>query len=281
MADKNRTRLDYAQGSTELVRAGLLFIAVKLGDLLDEIVVVGGVVPSLLVDQRVARQQHVGTTDLDLALSLSVLSDEKYRDISGRLREAGFAPAKKADGKIIRQTWEMTGKLGRITVDFLIPRSDRADPKRLLQDLEKDFGAIRTRGLELAFLDQRKVDLEGQTIDGDRATRTVQVAGLAAMLVLKAFAFEHRGAEKDAYDAFYLVDEHGIDAVASVLDPYLRQAEFEEDVRSALAIFKRDFLDPEGLGAGSVARFMNAESDEDLRADVAGAFGAVLRRLGL
>ena len=40
-------------------------------------------------------------------------------------------------------------------------------------------------------------------------------------------------------------------------------------------------MDPEGLGAGSVARFMNAESDEELRADVAGAFGAVLRRLGL
>jgi len=31
MAEKNRTKLDYAQGSTELVKAGLLFIAVKLG----------------------------------------------------------------------------------------------------------------------------------------------------------------------------------------------------------------------------------------------------------
>jgi hypothetical protein len=281
MAEKNRTKLDYHQDSTALVKAGLLFVAVKLGDLLDEIVVVGGVVPSLLVDQRTAGQQHVGTTDLDLALSLSVLSEEKYRDISGRLRDAGFAPFKKGDGKIVRQTWEVTGKLGRITVDFLIPRSDKADPKRLLQDLEKDFGAIRTRGLELAFIDRHRVDLDGLTIEGDRAKRIVQVAGLAAMLVLKAFAFDHRGAEKDAYDAFYLVHELGIDAAVGALGPYLQQADFVADITDALAILKRDFSDPDGIGAGSVARFMNEEADEDLRADVAGAIGAMVRRLGI
>lgn len=281
MAEKSRTRFDYPQDSIELVKAGLLFVAVKLGDLLDEIVVVGGVAPSLLVDQREARQQHVGTTDLDLALSLSVLSEEKYRDISGRLRDAGFAPMKKADGKIVRQTWEMTGKLGRMTVDFLIPRSDRADPKRLLQDLERDFGAIRTRGLELAFVDRHQVDLDGPTIQGDRAQRTVQVAGPAAMLVLKAFAFDHRGAEKDAYDAFYLVDELGIDVMVDALGAYLRQEDFAEDVTAALAIFKRDFSDPDGIGAGSVARFLNEEADEEFRADVAGAIGAIVRRLGI
>src|SRR5690606_34289413 len=122
--------------------AGLLYVAVKLGDLLDEIVVVGGVVPVLLVDQASAHEAHVGTTDLDLALSLSVLDEEKYQDISARLRGAGFKPVQKDDGRIVRQTWEKTGAVGRITVDFLIPRSDKADPKRLLQDLEKDFGAI-------------------------------------------------------------------------------------------------------------------------------------------
>ena len=186
MAEKNRTRLDYPKDSIDLVKAGLLFVAVKLGDLLGEIVVVGGVVPSLLVDQDSAQERHIGTTDLDLALSLSVLDDEKYRDISGRLREAGFKPVQKSNQKIVRQTWEMTGKLGWITIDFLIPRSDKANPKRLLQDLEKDFGAIRTRGLELAFIDWQQIVLDGITIDGDRAKRSVQVAGPAAMLVLKA-----------------------------------------------------------------------------------------------
>jgi hypothetical protein len=175
----------------------------------------------------------------------------------------------------------MTGKLGRITVDFLIPRSDKADPRRLLQDLEEDFGAIRTRGLELAFADRRPIELDGVTIDGDRAKRAVLVAGLAAMLVLKAFAFESRGAEKDAYDIYYLVHELGVDAAVEALSPYLADAGHTTDVRDALAILERDFLDLDGVGAGSVARFLNDESNEDLRADLAGSLAAVVRRLGL
>ena len=57
MAEKNQTKADYPADSIALIRSGLLFVAVKLGDLLDEIVVVGGVVPSLLIDQGRATEQ--------------------------------------------------------------------------------------------------------------------------------------------------------------------------------------------------------------------------------
>ncbi len=280
MAEKSGSKSDYPKDSIQLVKAGLLFVAVKLGDLLDEIVVVGGVVPSLLVDQATAREPHVGTTDLDLALSLSVLDEEKYRDLSGRLRDAGFKPVTKADGRIVRQTWVMTGKLGRISIDFLIPRSDEADPKRLLQDLEKDFGAVRTRGLEVAFVDRRSVELDGLTIEGDRAKRTVQVAGLGAMVVLKALAFDNRGAEKDAYDLYYLLHELGVEAAVEALNSCIAGQDHVTDVKDALSLLARDFSHSDGVGAGSVARFMNDESNEDLRADVVGLVGAVVRRLG-
>ncbi len=279
MAEKNRTKDDYPKDSIALVKAGLLFVAVKLGDLLDEIVVVGGVVPSLLIDQARAQERHVGTTDLDLAFALTILDDERYRDLAQRFRDAGFAPATKADGKTARQTWQLDGKLGRITVDFLIPRSSKADPRRLLQDLEKDFAAIRTRGLEVAFLDRVPADLEGVTIEGDHAARTIHVAGVAAMLVLKAFAFANRGAEKDAYDLFYLVRETGAEQVATTLARYTIHADVGEDVRAALEILKRDFTDPDGVGAGSVARFLGDDANEEVRADVAGQLAAVLRRL--
>src|SRR5262249_16327914 len=151
-----------------------------------------------------------------------------------------------------------------------------ADPKRLLQDLEKDFGAIRTRGLELAFVDRHSVELDGLTIEGDRAKRTVQVGGLGAMLVLKAFAFDNRGAEKDAYDIYYLLHELGVDAAVEALNRCLADKDHATDVEDALALLKRDFSDMDGVGAGSVARFMNDELNEDLRADVVGAVGAVV-----
>jgi len=279
MAEKNRTKDDYPKDSITLVKAGLLFVAVKLGDLLDEIVVVGGVVPSLLIDQEHAQEAHVGTTDLDLAFALTILDDERYRELAQRFRDAGFAPAQKPDGKIIRQTWQLVGKLGRITVDFLIPRSSKADPKRLMQNLESDLAAVRTRGLELAFLDRTPIDLEGVTIEGDHAKRTVNVAGVAAMLVLKAFAFVNRGAEKDAYDLFYLVRETGAEQVANTVAPYVTHPDVGEDVRAALENLKQDFTDPDGVGAGSVARFLGDDGNEDVRADVAGQVAAVLRRL--
>ncbi|HEY4060205.1 MAG TPA: hypothetical protein VGM39_26505 [Kofleriaceae bacterium] len=42
---------------------------------------------------------------------------------------------------------------------------------------------MRTRGLELAFVTKQAIELHGITIEGDRARRTVHVAGLASMLV--------------------------------------------------------------------------------------------------
>lgn len=279
MAEKSQTQAAYSQDATTLVRAGLLFVAVKLGDLLDEIVVVGGIVPTLLVDQATATEEHTGTIDLDLALSLSILDEERYRDLADRLRDAGFAPVIKANGNRVRQTWAFDGRLGRMTVDFLIA-SAQATPPRLLQDLEQDLAAIRTRALGLAFVDDQTIELDAMTIMGDRAKRAVRVAGVAAMLVLKAFAFRNRGAEKDAYDAFYLIRELGVDRVVATFGRFSGDDKFASDIRDALTIFAEDFVAVDGIGAGSVARFVGDADNDDLRADVVGAFRAVLRRLG-
>jgi predicted nucleotidyltransferase component of viral defense system len=99
------------------------------------------------------------------------------------------------------------------------------------------------------------------------------------MLVLKAFAFDNRGAEKDVYDIYYLLHELGVDAAVEALNRYLADKEHASDVKDALALLERDFSDMDGVAAGSLARFMNDESNEELRADVVGAVGAVVRRL--
>ena len=52
MTDKPTTAAGYGDGQTELVRATCLYVATKLGDIMDELVVVGGLVPSLLVKQE-------------------------------------------------------------------------------------------------------------------------------------------------------------------------------------------------------------------------------------
>ena len=70
-------------------------MATRLGDMLDEIVVVGGLVPYLLIDQEnlpSGLEPHAGTMDLDKGLALAILNHECYRELGRRLRDAGFEP---------------------------------------------------------------------------------------------------------------------------------------------------------------------------------------------
>jgi len=92
MTEKPSYASEYSKEQAELVRQTCLYVATKLGDLLDEIVVVGGLVPSLLIPREsIPRDEgmHIGTMDLDLGLSLALLNDDRYEELTTRLRRAG------------------------------------------------------------------------------------------------------------------------------------------------------------------------------------------------
>jgi len=127
MTDKPTTAAGYRSEDTALVRATCLYMATKLGDMLEEWVVVGGLVPSLLIGPESLPEgveAHVGTVDLDLGLELAILDGERYRSLSERLRRAGFEPDVNEEENLTRQRWKVSGD-EEVTVDFLIP-SDQA-----------------------------------------------------------------------------------------------------------------------------------------------------------
>ncbi|MBP9146087.1 MAG: hypothetical protein KBF21_05150 [Thermoanaerobaculia bacterium] len=73
---------------------------------MDDLVVVGGLVPSLLVDQRsgeVGFERHAGTMDLDIGLTAALLDRGRYREISDRMRRSGFAQDVNDAGNPTRQ----------------------------------------------------------------------------------------------------------------------------------------------------------------------------------
>jgi hypothetical protein len=81
MADKPQRASEYRSEQVALVRSTCLYVATKLGDLIDDVVVVGGLVPSLLIDQRDLPEgvsTHVGTMDLDVGLKLALLDHGRY-----------------------------------------------------------------------------------------------------------------------------------------------------------------------------------------------------------
>ena len=280
MPDKPTTAAGYRPDQVELVRATCLYVATKLGDLMDELVVVGGLVPSLLVDQRALPpgvDAHVGTMDLDVGLTIGLLDQGRYRTLTERLRRAGFSPDENELGRPTRQRWKIEGA-GKATVDFLIAPSRKGDRGGMLRDIEKDFAAIIAPGLRLAFQDRSRITLAGRTIRGEQATREVWVCGAGAYVVLKALAFASRGENKDAYDLCYVLRNCGSGPpdVAARLRPLLA----DPDAVDALDVLRRDFLEHDGVGPRRAAEFLTGTLDDAIQADVVGFVKALLGACG-
>src|SRR5213076_3386272 len=102
MPEKPTTASGYAPSQVAWVKSTCLYLATKLGDLMDELVVVGGLVPSLLIDRETLPENvtsHVGTLDLDLGLAFALVGEARYQEVAERLRNAKFTTDVNEDGK--------------------------------------------------------------------------------------------------------------------------------------------------------------------------------------
>lgn len=239
--------------------------------------------PSLLIpDESLPKDEgvHIGTMDLDIGLSLALLNAQRYEDLTLRLRRAGFEPDVNEVGNPTFQRWkiEHAGDL-IVTVDFVIPPSLEKDKGGDLRHIEKDFAAVITPGLHLAFLDRQKVTLAGYTLLGEKASRDIWVCGPGAYVVLKALAFDRRGENKDAYDLYFVIRNYGrgVDDVYKCLEPLLSKPE----TRQALDNLQRDFSDSDQTGPSRVAQFLYAGPNEELQADVVGFVHELLSKCGI
>lgn len=271
MTEKPRHRTGYNTEDTELVRSACLTVAVTLGAYLDDLVIVGGMVPALLIDTTrdgPREEMHPGTNDLDLGLSLGVLDERRYSEISERLRAERFAPDRNTAGNPTMQRWHRDG----LKVDFLIPQAPGQADNTRIHNLEPDFGAIVTPGLELAFAESVAVELDGTTLGGERASRVVPVCGPSAFVVLKALAFADRGEPKDAYDLVYVLHHTagGARAVAERLKEHA--VSHPVVVRRAVELLARDFESIDHTGPRRAAEFeyTDAEGRENAAADAHG-----------
>jgi hypothetical protein len=278
-AEKPRHRSGYSPEDTLQVRSACLTVAVTLGAHLDEVCIVGGLVPSLLIDlQRSSgaaenrADPHPGTNDLDIGLALALLDDKRYAEISQRLRQEGFRPDTNAKDNLSLQRWRL-GDM-QVTIDFLMPPAPGQDYSRRVQPLQADFGALITPGLELAFDERIQIDLDGHTLKGEQVTRSIPLCGPAAFTVLKALAFADRGEPKDAYDLIYVVrgTPGGSRAISKRLKTHA--AVHPSIVEEALGLLARDFARPDSLGPRRAAAFETIDPG-DLDNAAADAHGQV------
>jgi hypothetical protein len=254
----------------------LLYLVSILGDLLDDLVVVGGLVPSLLVTTpAVGEEPHVGTADLDLGLEIALLDSQRYHTLAERLRGHGFLPDRNEQGQVTRQRWRHPETTA--TVDFLMPPVTEGQRGGSLQDLEADLAAVVMPGLGLAFRDRELVSVTGRTLLGENLTREVPVCGPGAFVVLKARALRQRGENKDAYDIYYLVRHYGenVEVIAQRLRPLLDDGA----AREAVSFLEGDFSTVDSIGPSRAAAFLSRLDDQGFRADVAGLVQRLIRGL--
>jgi hypothetical protein len=274
MPDKPRHRSGYRVEGLEQVKATCLTVAATLGAYVNDLCIVGGLVPALLIDTARTEgddqdERHPGTNDLDIGLGLALLNDKRYAEISARLRAEGFRPDTNFNGNPTVQRWRL-GNL-RVTVDFLIPPAPGYASTLRIQNLQPDFGALITPGLELAFDESVDIQLYGYTLKGERITRTIPVCGPAAFAVLKALAFGQRGEPKDAYDLVYVI-RHTAGRGRAIAERLVRHAERHgRVVNQALALLARDFDEPDSLGPRRAADFIVARPGDHGELDDASA----------
>jgi hypothetical protein len=279
MPEKPTYAGEYTREHVELVKSTCLYVATKLGDYMNDIVIVGGIVPSLLIDQDSLPEgtdRHVGTMDLDIGLALAIFDNQRYQAITDRLRSSGFTHDVNEQGRPTRQRW-IIGQTRKVTIDFLIPPSTEGDEGGKIKDIEKDFAAVITPGLKLAFLDRQKIELSGETIFREKAQRPIWVCGPGAFVVLKALAFRLRGENKDAYDLYYHLRDYGdgVHEIANAMEKLINAAE----TKQAIEILKQDFTDFESVGPIRVAEFISGGRDDGIQADVVAFVNELLRFL--
>jgi hypothetical protein len=280
MPPKPRRSAGYPPDAAVRIRQACLRVADVLGDLMSEVVVIGGMVPQLLIESQesVPEQAYIGTLDLDLGLSLAVQDRGGHEPIAARLRERGYGPDRNERGNPSLQRWRIGPESGEpVLVDFMTPLAASAGEAGKVLTLESDFGAVQVPGLGLAFRDNLRVALSRQGAEEGAPKRRITVCGHGAFIVLKALAHRVRNEHKDAYDIYYVLRHlpRGSEETEARIRPLLEDPHTVE----ALRLLAEDFAGPEAIGSVRVAEFLRDGNDEVIQADASGYVRTLLERL--
>ena len=248
--------LDYPTLLTQAAESVLLELVTVLGAYRDQIVVVGGMVPKLLIPAP--EVPHVGTIDVDLALDHQRFAESGYRTLHQLLSERGYQMDKNHP-YIYRRSITASGQAVVVQVDMLAGEYGGTGRSRRTQRVQ-DLRPRKARGADLAFKDPAQVDIHGLLPGGAQDQAKVQVAAIVPFLVMKAIAMRERLKEKDPYDIHYCLRHYpgGLEAVAAQLRP-LRSNKL---VKEALAVLAEKFQSPNHVGPSHIAAFL-ATTDPD------------------
>ena len=252
------SRADYPTDAVAAAKSVLVELVHILGEYRDDMVIVGGWVPPLLMPDS---NGHVGSTDVDIVLNHLAEHDGVYARISESLTANKYIQDD-SQPFIWYKDVSLDGDSVTVEVDFLAGVYGGRSTRHRTQQVQ-DLKPRKARGADLLIPDgtvERQV--EGRLPGGALDTVTVRVAGVAPYLVMKCAALESRIKEKDAYDIWFVLANYpgGSAAIVSEFIPFADHGLVQE----AMLVLDSKFNSPTHFGPVSVAMFLELSGDDAL-----------------
>lgn len=270
------TKIDYEARAVHAARSVLLELTHLLGAYRDDIVLVGGWVPELLLSSK--ESPHVGSTDVDLALDHRRIEAEGYETILRLLKSRGYEQGKQPF--IFFRKLRVEGQEITVQVDLLAGEYEGAHKKHRHQRVQ-DIHARKARGCDLAFEHPVEISVDGDLPDGGKDSVIVRVASIVPFIIMKAMALSDRMKEKDAWDIYYCLKNYpgGLDALVEAFKPFMSHGL----VKEGLEKITEKFASEKHVGPKFVADFEELTDEEEralLQRDTFERVDYLLKRCG-
>jgi len=205
--NKPQSYNEYSKEQTELAEQVLLEVWSRLGQYRKFLVLVGGLVPRYIVDQKKAAQRnaaHHGSMDVDLGISMAVKDLEAYHSIRETLFSIGFRQSTNERGNPRMHSFVKDINNVSVNIDFLTTKYDGPEDS-LMRGVKDELRAIQVEGLGLAFVNPLMIKITGKLLSGGNTEEEIRVCNFIPYIVLKALAFDSRREPKDSYDLVYVL----------------------------------------------------------------------------
>ncbi len=251
------TRTDYPPEEVAAARAVMLELVRLLGEYRDDMVIVGGWVPELLMPS--AQTKHIGSTDVDLALDHRRITEAGYRTIRDHLLRHGYVEGKQPF--TFFRGVPVGGRTITVKVDFLTGEYGGAGRSHRTQPVQ-DMAARKARGCDLALDMNTRGKIEGMLPGGGLDAAEVRVAGVVPFIVMKGMALHDRLKPKDSWDIYFCLvnSPGGLDALVQEFLPHVQHGLVVE----GLTKIREKFLSADHVGPRLVADF-DELTDRDAR----------------
>ena len=262
MQDDTRTNKAFQSDIAEVSFSHLLELAIALGAYRDGLILVGGWVPYLLLEEHQPKHldfRHAGSIDIDFAVNPKRVNEERYASLLELVHEQGYQPKERARFSFLK-TVKTTEREQDIQIDFLGPEYGGTTAKHRHQTVQGDFLLRKARGADIVFEHSCEIVLEGILPSGAEGKTKITIADIVGIITMKGIVLGSRFKAKDAYDLFSLVQyyKNGAESVAEEIKPY----KGNKLVQESLTAIQEKFRSQNAEGPNWVADFQEVADEE-------------------